>query len=59
VSEADPVATVDLVRFAVVSGHGSEESLQTKLQTNHATQVGIGRYKPALSEEKWRTEADG
>jgi hypothetical protein len=31
---------------------GGEESLQTKLQTNHAAQDGIGHHELGLSEEK-------
>jgi hypothetical protein len=38
------------VRFGEVSG--TVRGLQTKLQTNHATQHGTGRYMLGLSEEK-------
>ena len=42
-----------------IVGRGSVRSLQTKLQTNHATQDGIGHYKPGSSEGKWQTRANG
>ena len=49
-SEADAGPSLVEVRFGEVSG--TVRGLQTKLQTNHATQHGTGRYMLGLSEEK-------
>src|SRR6476660_4339285 len=46
-------------RFGYLSGDGSVRSLQTKLQTNHSTQAGIGQHKPGSSHEKCQTRSHG
>jgi hypothetical protein len=50
-SALDPKLTESLV--SNWSALGREESLQTKLQTNHAAQHGIGYHAPGSSEQKW------
>ena len=45
-SQADVGPSLAEVRFGEVSGQ-SMRRLQTKLQTNYATQAGIGQHMPA------------